>query len=96
MATAQRTTKTKTVTKEVPTIRLDLSINEAQFFRKVLQRVGGNPFHSARIYADSINRALGEAGIPYGCGDRYQVTDTAIAFRDQPNLIACEKAADAA
>lgn len=71
MATAKRTSDTKTVTKmvetkiheTVPTITLVLTPDEALTLGLVLSAVGGSPTKSRREHADNVHRALRGAGV---------------------------------
>ena len=70
------------IVKEVATIHLELSEDEAQAMADVLQRVGGDPKKSRRKYMDQLRWALEGVGMK-GRGQS-DVTNNhgAIYFRD--------------
>lgn len=64
MAFATAKTETRTVEKEVSekVVKLELSIEEAQFLYAVTMRIGGHPVTSYRGIADGIRSALARVG----------------------------------
>ena len=48
---------------KVTIVNLELTSQEAVLIRMIMQRVGGNPDHTRRKDADSIDEALSNAGI---------------------------------
>lgn len=56
-------TEEVTVTKKVPRVTLDLSIEEARSLRSVLRQVSGSPEDTYRKYTDAVEEALLDAGV---------------------------------
>ena len=65
-----------------PSYSLDLTGPEAETLRAILERIGGNPDHSRRQYADSIRVALDSVGVPKDTDDIHS-TQRAIYFLDK-------------
>lgn len=58
MAEAQKIKALALTTVEVDRVRLDLTLEEAQFLDFVMDRIGGDPVKSRRRYANNISGAL--------------------------------------
>jgi len=54
--------------KQIPVqekILLELSLEEAEVLKVIVESIGGSTFNSPRSYADEISKALGSIGIKY-------------------------------
>lgn len=65
MAKAKIATVTKFVPVDEEVLRLELSMEEAQFLHDVVRRIGGCPGGSRRAIGDRLERVLSDAKIPY-------------------------------
>lgn len=54
---------TKPVQPRIRLLSLELSGDEAEALRTVLNKVGGDPDHSPRKHIDTLNTALNKAGV---------------------------------
>jgi hypothetical protein len=86
---AKRTTRT--VTEATGSVKLELSLYEAEFLREVMSRIGGSGETTARTYADSIAEALDDVGVDRARRYHVQPSASSIYFVDQPELIHGER-----
>lgn len=56
-------------------VTLELTANEAQFLADLTALIGGHPRRSRRRYADTINLALGKAGVHEAARDVKDLQD---------------------
>ena len=62
-ATQDREVRSKTISEDVPVVRLTLEQDEAAALLTVLRTVGGDPYKTARKHTDRVLKALQGAAV---------------------------------
>lgn len=86
MATSSRVTVEKVTVQQIPGIRLELTIPEAETLAAILGFVGGSPEKSPRGNANSILEALTKSEISYYRTDDRKLITGALRFKNYPEF----------